>query len=135
MPETYHHKHRRTVTVNNGTIQENERTFLGDSEIQLNPTIPASASGFQVLIPFTRAQVRSYVILAKGALTLRTNNNGTPQETIAIEANKMLTWDESQDLAEMHFSGDITQFFFDNGATSTVDIEIRVLIDATPSTP
>ena len=57
------------------------------------------------------SQLEFVYMLCDGAITIRTNDAGTPQEVITLAANVPRIWMTGMPAAHIPFSGDITGFY------------------------
>lgn len=136
MANTYKHRHKITVTTEWETLQSVEKEYTGDGKISLRPTIPASSTNFSVTpFAFAIANVKSIWLKCNKAATLKTNDSGTPQDTIALAAGVPKVWNADMTSGENPFSADITALFVTMADTAAAELELDIILDATPSTP
>ena len=100
------------------------------AERNLDVTIPSSANGTAIDFQLTVARAKILVILATAAMVLKTNNHGTPVNTITLQANEPFVWVAGQgtlqDTAAVNMS-DITHLYVDS--TPGGSLSIRSLYD------
>lgn len=112
---------------------DNRVTVTGDGLDSRNIAVTAGHDRL-VDIAFDLADVKGYYIVADGDLKLETNTSvgtGTAGETINLTEDSPIVWYEGCGYA-MHFADDVTAMYFTNLGQSTVNVKIRVLLDATP---
>ncbi len=102
---------------------------IGDTELNADVTLAAAASNVELDVPFTLANVKSIALLCSGACTIKTNNTGSPQETITLTAGQP-TICKSQTEAAALFAGNVTKFYL--SSTPGGNFSVRILLDQTP---
>lgn len=112
-----------------GTIATTTASYTGNRENDLSVSVPASTTNQPYVFATTLSKWQSCVIYAKGALTLKTNSSSAPTDTLSLVANQALIWDTDLGSAGQAkpFTGDVTQIFLTNAATSAVSLDIRIL--------
>lgn len=118
-----------TFTINWSSGNNNLQgtvTTTGQEEVNISISIPSGATN-QALpagFAFTLAKLQSIYILADGALTLKTNSSGSPQDTIAIAAAEPIDWRIGAGMPAL-FAGNITAGYVTNPGGSAVQLDIR----------
>ncbi len=116
-----------------GTIASTTDSYNADGEVNLESTIAAGANNAEHDIAFDPATVKSMVLYSNQALTIRTNNNAAPIDTIALSANKQVTWNEDH-TEDIPFNNavPITKFFVTNAGNNNAALKAYFLLDVTP---
>ena len=105
-------------------------TLSGDGEDNREVSAGALATT-EVLIPIDISALKSFYLYSDVALTLKTNDSGTPDDTIAVAAGKPIVWTNNSVLANP-FTVDVTKFYFVNATAGAATVKIKVLQDVTP---
>jgi len=107
-----------------------EQSITGDLEVAGSIAVSADQTNKEIDWAFTLANAKAYAICADQDCTVKTNDSGTPQETLTLKANQALVWREN-DPSTMHFlSGNLTQIFVTN--TTALTIKFGHVVDITP---
>lgn len=101
----------------------------GDTELNSDIVLAASSTNVEADIAFTLANVKSMALMCTADATVKTNDSGSPQETISLSAGIPLVL-QSQTEAAATFAGDVTQIFLTCSAGGT--FSSRILLDQTP---
>lgn len=100
------------------------------AEKNLDVTIAASANGTAIDYQLVVARAKMLVILASAAMVIKTNNHGTPVNTITLQPGEPFTWVTGQgtlqDTAAVTMA-DITHFYIDSTPGGT--LSVRSLYD------
>lgn len=126
--------HKTTISINRGSganVQHQE-SISSEAEYYLNElSIANLTTNEEVSFAAARANIKSILIFADGAMTLKTNSSSVPDDTFALTADKFLNWN-TNNLAAIPFAADITKFFVTNSSGGTVKLTILALLDVTP---
>jgi len=100
------------------------------SEINIEESVPTGnlTIGFGVDI----SALKGLYILASGNLTLRTNDNDSPDDELAIHGNQPLVWSGTDGYFSNPFGADIATLIAENPGAGNVTLQIRALVDPTP---
>ncbi len=115
---------------NGGTPQTKSVSLTGDGEDNRSFTAGPNATT-QVNLAFVKTALKSLYILSDVALTLKTNDSGSPQDTIAIAANSPFTWYTGSGEANP-FADNVTTTYWVNGTAGAATVFVGLLVDATP---
>lgn len=85
----------------------------------------------QVNLAIDVSAVKSFWIKASAALTLKTNSNGSPADTIVLKAGVPYVWN-SDSYDTFKLGTDVTAFFFNNASASAATVSCGFVYDATP---
>jgi hypothetical protein len=88
----------------------------------------------QVDLAFTQANLKSLMLYCDRAVTVKTNDSGTPQDTIALLAGQALVWSLAHDaIGNCPFSDDVTALYVvvPSGGSAAA-FKLRALVDQTP---
>lgn len=76
------------------------------------------------------SQIKGVFIQVDGALTIKTNSSGSPDDTLTFAGAGCYEWTED-DLASLLLTTDVTKLYVTNGTSGAVQLEIRCVYDAT----
>ena len=123
-----------TFTTPAGTISSTTAEYSTDALLELDVVVPANSTNLAVGAAFPYANVKAFSVSGTAAATVKTNDSGTPVDTISLTSTvlaKQYTHDgKAGNLAANPFSADVTDLFITSTAAQTV--KIRVAYDATP---
>lgn len=111
-----------------GTITSVVKTFTGDSETGIEDTLALGATNTHYALAITIAQIKSMVLYASKAVTIKTNSSTTPQETITLAAGQQMVWTNDGTLGTIPFAGNITAFYVTNTDTAASNLKMRFLL-------
>lgn len=98
----------------------------------LSEAIPANQTNLEVHLEFLNAKLKGFIIWSDVAMTIETNDGGSPQETITLVANSPYYWNlagSRMGSAASPFAGDVTSIFVTNTTAGTLNI--RPVVDPT----
>jgi hypothetical protein len=128
---SFTHSKSFNLTTASGQVTGGSRSVTGEMSIEADVAILDSATDDEVDMTLDVTQVSSFFIISDQDITLETNNGTTPDNTLALKANKEYNWDAAS-YDTFKLTVDVTDFFFTNASGSTANVKIRILIDATP---
>jgi hypothetical protein len=106
-------------------------TVTASGEAIVDETVAANADGVLHVIHIDVSALKSLMILASKAMTLKSNSDSDPDDTLTLAANQLLRWTSNSGL-ECPLSADVTSgFYVDNGAAEGT-LKIFALQDITP---
>jgi hypothetical protein len=99
----------------------------GDA-IERDVNVPASTTNKEVPLAFDLTGMLGLVIWADGDLTVKTNDSGSPDDTLAFKAGRPLVWLKDTPAANP-FTADVTTLFLTNASSTTaVVLYVRILL-------
>jgi hypothetical protein len=125
------HKWTNTLNRGNSPNPAQTATITGDGENVRQLTIPGATTNQQIIIAFAIAAMKSLFIKASGLCTLKTNSSGAPDDTFTLDADSGVIW-HNQLSAANPITADVTTMYVTTPSGDPVDLEIYVLVDATP---
>ncbi len=106
-----------------------EKTYEGDVEVNINQAIAASAADYEVLVAVDVSTLKSIVLLATNDCTIKTNNSGTPTNTINLVAGVPYVWTiDSYNTNKL--TADVSKIFITHGAGTEMTFSMLALSDA-----
>ena len=128
------HKINRVYTDSAGLQTSYEETVPGTAETNIiAESIADGVTDGAVNFNADQSQLKSVLLVASVAMTLKTNSSGSPQETIALAAGVPKIWSLAQDLiGTCPFSGDVTALFVTNASGGAGTLTVKTAHDPTP---
>src|ERR1051325_3422954 len=110
------------------TEEANKYLQVGDSPPNSSETVAGSGNTVVSGLNITPAHMKGLIILADKDLTFNTNDDGTPDATLAITANTPLIWYQSSGVPNPWGAGAaVTSVKLINGGTDTAQFCFVVL--------
>lgn len=116
------------VVIDSASISQAQSITAG-SRVQIDEEIGVGTDAL-VALTVDVSQVRACYIHSDKALTLETNNSGSPADTLTLVANIPYVWYTNKYDAFV-FGTDITALYVTNAAGATARLRIELLIDPT----
>lgn len=125
-------EHDIVITWKGGGAQISKTlTAQSEGEDNRDITVNNAVSNLLVDMELDISQLKSFFIVSNKDVTLKTNDSGTPQDTIALKADKPLIYAPNIGMTNP-FGGDVTSMYLSNASGATATVQIRALFDATP---
>ena len=118
---------RESATANAISIDAN-RSFSGDSQLAIQQDIAASTTDQEILAAIDISQAKLVMIKSTQDVTIKTNNSGTPIDTLAVKANVPMVW-RNGDYNAIFLTADVTAFYVTNATASQATVQILALVD------
>lgn len=118
-----------SVATSSGTVSQSQ-SVSSDGEINSDFSATGSATT-EVNIVFTTASLKSIFILSDGALTLKTNSSGAPDDTISIAASTPFVWTSTSGVT-CPFTANVTNTYWTNASATARSVNVRIIKDVTP---
>jgi hypothetical protein len=117
-----------TVTVaqsirDGSTTHSTSTEHTCESVIKIEETIADSTSDQEIGFAVDVSAMQACSIYSDQALTIKTNDSSSPQETIALSAGEHIVF---QSGGSAPFSDDVTALFVSNASGSTATLKIMV---------
>lgn len=123
----FNHQIVSTYGTDEGTAISAVSKYTGTAEVGYDGSVPATTDLVEVDISWTRANVHALLLFSSQALTIKTNNSGTPIDTVVLAAGQAIVW--GADHAEPNpVAHDVTKLFLSNDTANPATVKIRVLI-------
>ena len=103
---------------------------VADQEVNLDIPVPANSTNLHAVVGIDVSQLKSLYLLSDIDLTIETNDSGTPDDTLTLEAGIALLWSAASGLANP-LTADVTDLYLTGGATAGT-LQLRSLSDPTP---
>lgn len=124
------HKIQRLWQSGNQSVSQ-EESVTAESETNLDLAVADEETALEANIAIDYSAIASLYMACDQDITIKTNDSGTPDDTIALKANKPLVWTPDCGFANP-FSADVTSIFCANASGADATLQIRLLQDATP---
>lgn len=90
--------------------------------------VPDATTDLAIGLAFVLANVKGLFIWSDKDLTLETNSSSTPQESLAVKANKWTAWHPDMLFAIGDlFAGNVTEVYVTNASGATAKLRFGVL--------
>jgi len=119
-----------------GSITNTTDSYQGNGEVNITDTVVAGETNMEFDVAFDPATVKSMVLYSDQAVTVKTNSNSSPVDTIALMAKKQRVW--NTDHTEIKFLGGvagttpITSFHVANAGAVDANLKFFAVLDVTP---
>lgn len=124
-------KHNFTQSVNNGGVPISAtESFLNGEGVEINETFETAPTNAEVALVLDVSEVTSLAIISTKDATLKTNDSGSPAQTITLTANRPVIWNALMPY-DNPLTTDVTKGFF-TCAVAGVNLKLIALVDATP---
>lgn len=108
-----------------------QRSYSASGHAAIAEAIADGQTAFLINIAIDVSTVKSIIINCDQNITIKTNSSGSPDDTLAIEANKQYDWDEDS-LHALKLTVDVTKIYVANASGAAANLLIDVIQDATP---
>lgn len=124
----------RGFVYNGGEVSQHLSIEDG-AMVLLDESIPDSSDGLEVTFALDVSELSAVVIACDQAITIKTNSDLAPDDTIVTVANQMITWISGVDLAAgKPFTVDVTtNIFVDNASGAAARLRVYAPFDPTPA--
>lgn len=125
-------KHTYSLSVKNDSgsaVVAATYLYTASSEENFNDTAPFGDT-LEIDLPVDVSTIVSFYVVSNKAVTLKTNNNITPDQTFVLVANEPLWWNTDQ-TGLNPLTTDITTLFFVNGGLADATVKGGFLLDLT----
>ena len=118
----------------NGASFQGTVAVQGGLEVNIDEAIPENSTDLAVAFVADVSQLKSLFLLSDKALTIKTNSDSAPDNTIVLAAGVPLIWNNQNGLAltdtvPAAITADITALYVTN--TDAAALKIRALLDPT----
>jgi hypothetical protein len=121
------HRITSTYATDEGNAISALGTYTGTAEVGYDGTVAATTDLVEVDIAWIRANVHALLLYSSQALTIKTNNSGSPIDTIVLTAGQAVVWG-SDHLEANPVAHDVTKLFLSNDTANIATVKIRVLV-------
>lgn len=107
-------------------------TKSGSGVHLLEESIPDESSDLAVVFNLDVSATKIFVMVSDQNLTVKTNSDSAPQETINLAANSPLLWIAGEDGFASPFANDVTALYVSNASGAAANLIIQALTDVAP---
>lgn len=105
------HTQTAKVVSESGTSLSASANEVGTSEINIDVSLPASTTDYDLVIAFNYANLQSIILLSDQNLMIQTNSGSAPDNTINLVAGRPLIWSKSSAYFSNLFTANVTHFY------------------------
>jgi hypothetical protein len=121
----------RVVVGGIGDRTDARQDLTGTGGLIVEESIPDLTEDQLVSLAFALDELQVFVMLSTRALTVKTNDADTPQETLTLAANSPFIYIPGSGVASP-FLDDVTALYVSNASGGAATFTVRGLVDATP---
>lgn len=104
------------------------RNLSGDLQAAVDQVIPASTTNQEITLGIDVSELTMIAISSDVALTIKTNDSGSPDDTLNIAAGVAYVWGTG-DYNTLLLTADVTSIFVTNAALVDANLKIIALVD------
>lgn len=120
----------QSITVDGVQVASGIDTVSADGLKQYDDTVAGSTTHKEISIAFVLANLKSFYLYTSQALTIKTNDSSSPQETFTVAAGGVLAW--SSNMSTALFANNVTKIYATNAGSTAATLKICVGEDITP---
>jgi hypothetical protein len=118
----------RESAQSNAISIEATRVLEGDSQLNIIQVVPAATTNQEILAAIDISLAKLVAIRSTQNITIKTNNSGTPDDTLVLTANIPMIWRDG-DYNALFLTDDVAKFFITNATASPATVQILALVD------
>lgn len=119
------------ITID-GEVLSQTNSFTSSAVVKVTETVADGQTDQTIgAVTIDVSEIDTLYINSDQDVSFQTNNGGAPDDTIALLANRPLTWNAQSYYTNL-LTTDVTEVFITNASGSTATVDIRVAYDATP---
>lgn len=121
--------HRISQSYNDaiGQVASIQGSYSGQNSKEFDGSVPANTTGFAIPLAFTKASMQALCLTSNQPVTLKTNSESSPGQTITLAAGQVIYWG-SDFTAPNPITADVTALYCDNAGTMAAIVKVRVLL-------
>lgn len=104
------------------------RNFSGDLQASVDQVIAASTTNQEITLGLDISGLTLLAISSDVPLTIKTNDSGSPDDTLSIAAGVAYVWGTG-DYNSLLLTADVTSIFVTNGTLAAANLKIIALVD------
>lgn len=114
-----------------GVTNDSTQIINAGAQHSLDESIADGATDLEVAFTLDISATKSFMIKADQAMTVKTNDSGSPTDTLSLLAGVPYIWHENS-LGTFLLTGDVTALFVTNASGTAGTLTIEALSDPTP---
>lgn len=118
----------RESAQSNAISIEATRVMSGDSQLNIVQVVAASTTNQEILAAIDISLAKLVAIKSTQPITIRTNNSGSPDNTLTLAANVPMIWRDG-DYNNLFLTADVAKFFITNATAVDATVQILALVD------
>lgn len=112
------------VAINGGSPVSQRVSVTAESALPAQVTVPEGATAFHITpLAIDVSQLKMLHLLATAAMTIETNDSGSPDDTLTLDANKPLLWYEGCGM-DCPLTADVADIYVASVAGGTLTITV-----------
>jgi hypothetical protein len=120
------------LRTNNGSFSSVSTSYTCEGEHVIDVSIPASSTNLLIAFTLDVSTAIAGGIYASKAVTIKTNNSGTPVDTITLEDAEAIVWgNDEPDGVACPFTQDVTALYVTNAGSAASTLKIAFGTDVT----
>lgn len=119
-----------SVAANNGTPFSKVQQYTGSLGVSMSESAPGEATT-ELDVGIDVSAVKGFMLVSTVDCTIKTNNSTTPDNTLALVADKPYIWTTSS-YDTFLFTTDITKIFVVVAGATAGTVRLEAVVDATP---
>lgn len=127
---SFTHTVTNAIRTPSGTLTKS-LTYSASGEANASESVANGQTDFDIVIAIAVAEVESFEIVSSQDVLVQTNDGGSPDDSLTLEAGVPYIWNTNSYEA-FALTADVTVFYITNASGSTAQVEIRCIQDATP---
>lgn len=116
--------------LSGGSTISKTNKYSGSLQTRLNEVIAAAQTNYEIDIALDVSALQAIFIVSSQDVTLKTNNAGSPADTLDLTANKPYQWDIDS-YHDCLLTTDVTKFFVTNSGSNSAILQLEAVLDAT----
>lgn len=116
----------------NSDITSKRQDITAEGEQTIEVPVSDSVADKQVDISIDVSEIKSLFLVSDQDVTIETNSDSAPDDTIALKANIPLIWENVSGYYSNPLTTDVTALFITNASGTDATVTLRVLEDVTP---
>lgn len=118
-----------TKWSNAGDSIQKTVTIAADAETNFDVAVNTGVTNQAVAFTLDRSKAQVLFIVSTTAVTIKTNDSGSPTDTLALTAGVPKAWTLNDGIDECPFTGDVTGLYVSNASGSQAIVSIRCAYD------
>lgn len=126
----YQHQFKSSIFTPSGEIIT-DRIYSAAGHVGVVESIANGQTNFVVNLAIDVSAVKSIVIVSDQNITVKTNDNSTPDNTLTLVAGKEYSWN-TDSLQSLLLTADVTSLHVANASGETATLTLDCILDPSP---
>lgn len=114
-----------------GVTRSKTKEITNTNIVSLEDSVANGQTNKEYVLALDQSQLNGLYIWADGAITLKTNSSGSPDDTLAVPAGIPYVWCTGM-LGTLLITADVSKIFITNASGGVVNFIIKAIQDGTP---